>query len=94
MSDVEAGVLWALPCITLGLLITALPLPSHKQLMDRAALAAAGAGAAAPAAAAVGSAGGTGGVEEVDRSKLSLQAFNDARRMATNASLVSSIPVR
>jgi hypothetical protein len=73
--------MFALPVAALSVAITALPLPTHKQMMNKVM-----------AAATVAAGGSTDSIgSEKTRS---FDAFNDARRMATNAALVSDIPVR
>lgn len=81
LADVETALLFSLPVAALSIAITALPLPTHKQMMNKVM------------AAATEAAGGSSDSIGSDKMR-SVDAFNDARRMATNASLVSDIPIR
>jgi hypothetical protein len=79
---VETGLIWALPVLVFSVLISALPLPTHKEQMHKVM-----------AAAAAAAAGGDGSSSSTEQER-PLQALDDARRMATNAALVTDMPIR
>ena len=71
---------WSLPVLVFSVLISALTLPTHKELMDKVRAAAATAG---------GSSSSSSSEEAWP-----LKGLDDARRMAQNAALVSDMPIR
>jgi hypothetical protein len=73
--------MFTLPVAALSIAVTALPLPTHKEMMNKVA---------AAAAVAAGGSSDSSSSEEMR----AFDAFNDARRMATIAAVVSDVPVR